>query len=60
MNDLITAYEIVCYEVNVVHYLNRSQGNHTIQLIHALRNAAAALLLYVIQLSSTRRTVFLG
>ncbi|CAF99194.1 unnamed protein product [Tetraodon nigroviridis] len=36
MNDLITAYETVCYEVNAVHYLNRSQGTHMVHLNHAL------------------------
>lgn len=36
MNDLITAYEIVCYEVNAVYYLNRSQGTHMVHLNHAL------------------------
>lgn len=60
MNDLITAYEIVCYEVNAVHYLNRSQGTHMVHLNHALQNAAAALLPYVVQLSPTRPSVFLG
>lgn len=44
MNDLITAYEILCYEVNAVHYLSRSEGTHMVHLNHALRNAAAALL----------------
>lgn len=60
MNDFITAYEIVCYKVNAVHYLNRPQGTRMVHLNHALRNAAAALLPYAIQLSPTHRTVFLG
>lgn len=36
MNDLITSYEIVCYEVNAVHYLNQSQGTHMVHLNHSL------------------------
>lgn len=35
MNALITAYEIVCYEVKAVRYLNRSQGTHMVHLKHA-------------------------
>lgn len=60
MNDLITAHEIVCYEVNAVHYLNRSEGTHMARMNHAPPNAAAALPPCAIQLSLTRRTVFLG
>lgn len=60
MNDFITAHEIVCYKVNAVHYLNRSQVTRMVHLNHALQDAAAALLPYAIPLSPTRRTVFLG
>lgn len=60
MNDLITAYEIVCYKVNAVHYLNQSQGTHMVNLNHALQNAAAAILPCVIQLRPVCWTVFLG
>lgn len=35
MNDLITAYEIVCYKVNAVHYLKQSQGTNMVKLNHA-------------------------
>lgn len=37
MNDLITAYVIVCYKVNAVHYLKQSQGTRMVNLNHALR-----------------------
>lgn len=50
MNDLITAYEIVCYKVNAVHYLKQSQGTNMVKLNHALHNAAAALPPCVIRL----------
>lgn len=59
MNDPITAYEIVCYKVNAVHYLKQSQGTDTVKLNHALQNAAAALLPCVIR-RRPARLFFLG
>lgn len=60
MNDLITAYEIVCYKVNAVHYLKQSQGTNMVKLSHAPHSAAAARLPCVIRLRPARPTVFLG
>lgn len=39
MNDLITAYEIVCYKVNAVHYLKQSQGTSMVKLNYALHSS---------------------
>lgn len=61
MNDLITAHEIVCYEVNAVHYLNRSEGTHMARMNHAPPNAACRTPPRVLSSVALRtRTVFLG